>query len=93
MRRLADYGRCFLRLVAVSLRRGRVGLSLFMLALLVVMSRLHVMMGRYVMVSSRLKVLLNCFGLRLGSHLDVLSEKLADREATLPHSGRLSGGN
>jgi hypothetical protein len=51
------------------------------------------MMSRYVMVSSCLKVLLDCFGLRLGSHLDVLSEKLADREATLPHSGRLSGGN
>lgn len=32
-----------------------------MLALLVVMSRLHVMMSRYVMVSSCLKVLLDCF--------------------------------
>jgi len=58
---LADCGRCFLCLFAVSLRRGRVGLSLFMLALLVVMSRLHVMMSRYVMVSSCLKVLLDCF--------------------------------
>ena len=69
------------------------GLGLLMLALLVVMGRLHVMMGRYVMVSGRLKMLLDCFGLRLGSHLDVLSEKFADREATLPHSGRLSGRN
>jgi len=38
-------------------------------------------------------MLLDCFGLRLGSHLDVLSEKLADREATLPHSGQIDRAN
>jgi hypothetical protein len=46
-----------------------VGLGRFVLALLVVMGCLHVMMGRHLMVSGRLKVLLDCFGLRLGSHL------------------------
>jgi len=91
MSRLADRGRRFLGLFAVSLRRSRVGLGLFMLALLVVMGRLHVMMGRYVMVSSRLKVLLDCFGLRLGSHVRDLSEKFADRAATLPHRGQPNG--
>ena len=61
MGRLADCGRRFLCLVAVSLRRRSVGFGLFMFALLVVMGSLHVMMGRYVMVSGCLKVLLDCF--------------------------------
>ena len=61
MGRMADCSRRFLCLFAVSLCGGRVGLGLFMLALLVVMGRLQVMMGRYVMVRGRLKVLLDCF--------------------------------
>lgn len=93
MGRLADHSCRFLSLFAVSLRRGRVGLGLFMLALLVVMGRLHVMMGCYVVVSGRLKVLLDCFGLGLGSHVGILSEKHADREATLPQSGQLNRAN
>ena len=63
MGRLADRGCRLLCLFAVRLRRGRVGLGRFVLALLVVMGCLHVMMGRHLMVSGRLKVLLDCFGL------------------------------
>ena len=91
MGRLADRGCRLLCLFAVRLRRGRVGLGRFVLALLVVMGCLHVMMGRNLMVSGRLKVLLDCFGLRLGSHVRDLSEKFADRAATLPHRGQPNG--
>jgi len=93
MDRLSDGSRCFLRLFTVRLGGGRVGLGLFMLPLLVMMSGFHVVMGRHLMVGSRRKVMLDCFGLRLGCHLGSLSENLADRAATLRHGGQLSGGN
>ena len=58
---LSDCRRCFLGLFTVRLGRRRVDLGLFMLPLLVVIGRFHVVMGRYLMVRSRLKVLLDCF--------------------------------
>jgi hypothetical protein len=48
-----------------------------------------VVMSRHVVVSGRLKMMLDCFGLcrrNHGLHLRYLC--LADREATLPHAGR-----
>jgi len=73
----------------MSFGRSHVGLGLFMLTLLVMMCRLHVVMSRHVVVSGRLKMMLHCFGLCIrnhGLHLRYLC--LADREATLPHAGR-----
>jgi hypothetical protein len=65
---LADGGRYFLCFFAVCLGRSRVGLGLFMFTLLVMMCRLHVVMGRHVVVSGCLKMMLDCFGLCIGNH-------------------------
>ena len=68
MGQFADGSRYFLRFFAVSLGRSRVGLGLFMFTLLVMMCRFHVVMGRHLVVSSRLKMMLDCFGLCIGNH-------------------------
>jgi hypothetical protein len=49
-----------------------------------------VVMGRHLVVSSRLKMMLDCFGLCIGNHRVHLRRLgLADREATPPRGSRL----
>ena len=58
------------------------------------LARLHVMMSRHLVVSSCLKMMLDCFGLRIGNHgLHLRYQCLAEREATRPHGSRLGIAN
>jgi hypothetical protein len=60
-----------------------------MFTLLVMMCRLHVVMGRHLVVSGCQKMMLDCLGLCIGNHVLHLRHLcLADHEAALPQASR-----